>query len=132
MNPDLSGATGATPRGLKPAAGSGELMTVKLRYKQPDGDTSKLISVPVIDEQLTLMEASEDFVFASSVASFGMLLRGQISSTSPSDGAAVASTLTFDAVWETAYGAMGEDYFGYRQEFVKLIERAVQLQSSNP
>jgi Ca-activated chloride channel family protein len=114
-------ATGAAPRGLPtsgrpvpPAALSGELMTVKLRYKEPDGETSKLIEMPVTDRGLTLAEASDDFVFAASVASFGMLLRGSQHS----------GDFTYDAVLEMARGSMGDDPFGYRAEFVSLVERA--------
>ncbi|MBU0617699.1 MAG: DUF3520 domain-containing protein, partial [Planctomycetes bacterium] len=67
-----------TPGNLAAAAlgiSDGEVATVKLRYKHPDGDTSQLLEVPVIDDGATLSETSEDFRFAASVASFGMLLR---------------------------------------------------------
>ncbi|MCH8822161.1 MAG: VWA domain-containing protein [Planctomycetes bacterium] len=55
---------------------TGELMTVKLRYKEPEGDVSKLLEYPIMDEVIELADASADFKFASAVASFGMLLRG--------------------------------------------------------
>ena len=58
------------------AADSDELLTLKLRYKQPDGDKSTLISFPVDDDTQRFGEASDDFQFAAAVASFGMLLRG--------------------------------------------------------
>ena len=61
---------------LSSAASSGELMTLKLRYKQPDGDTSRLISQQVFDEGQGLSDASDDFRFAAAVAAFGMQLRG--------------------------------------------------------
>ena len=57
------------------AAASGELLTVKIRYKQPDGDTSTKLSFPVTDEGKRFGQASQDFRFAAAVASFGMLLR---------------------------------------------------------
>ncbi|UCC28708.1 MAG: von Willebrand factor type A domain-containing protein [Phycisphaerales bacterium] len=114
-----------SPRGLPtsrdsipPAAQSGELMTVKLRYKEPDGDTSKLIEMPVIDGGLTLSDMSDDFVFAGSVASFGMLLRGSEHS----------GDFTYQAVLEMAQASIGEDSFGYRTEFVNLVKRAMELQ----
>src|SRR5690606_29125283 len=61
---------------LTEAAKSGELFTLKLRYKAPDGDTSKLLSFPVKDSGNSVAEASRDFKFASAVAGFGMMLRG--------------------------------------------------------
>jgi len=124
------------PRGLKPAAQdsdsipagrngesvaaaqSGELMTVKLRYKEPDGDTSKLIEVVARDGGSVFDDMSDDFVFGASVASFGMLLRGS----------QYSGDFTFDAVRETASTALGEDPFGYRTEFVALVEKANALQ----
>ncbi len=48
---------------------------MKLRYKEPDGETSKLIVQPVSDHGRSYASATEDFKFAASVASFGMLLR---------------------------------------------------------
>ena len=99
------------------AAETGELMTVKLRYKQPDGDTSKLIEIPVVDQAWTLVDASEDFVFAASVASFGMLLRGSHH----------CGAFTYDDVLEMAESAMREDALGYRSEFVDLVNRAIEV-----
>ena len=61
-----------TPDTQRNIADTGELLFVKLRYKQPDGDTSKLIAQPVED---VVLEPSRDFRFASAVAGFGMLLR---------------------------------------------------------
>ncbi|RZM18763.1 MAG: DUF3520 domain-containing protein, partial [Pedobacter sp.] len=62
----------------KPVAvgkGSKELMTVKLRYKQPDGNVSKLIEQAVIDTAVPFGNTSENFRFSAAVAEFGMLLR---------------------------------------------------------
>ena len=94
---------------------SGELLTLKLRYKQPDGDTSALIETPVKDAGQTFAKASRDFKFASSVAAFGMILR-----ESPHKGRA-----TYGAVLEWAEdGLAGKDRSGYRNEFVELVKRA--------
>ncbi len=62
---------------LKPteAADSDEMMTLKLRYKQPDGDTSTLVEFPVADEDGKFDEADDDVRFAAAVAGFGMQLR---------------------------------------------------------
>jgi len=94
-----------------------EVATVKLRYKQPDGDVSQLLEVPVVDDGASLAETSEDFRFAASVASFGMLLR-----QSPYVG-----DWTFDAMLELAAEAVGDDSDEYRVEFLELVERAKEL-----
>jgi Ca-activated chloride channel homolog len=91
---------------------SGELLTVKFRYKQPTGDTSKLIT-HVLEDKVT-ERPSEDFRFASSVAGFGMLLRH---SENKGD-------LTYLKVKEMAEGSLGKDAGGYRAEMVRLVEKA--------
>jgi len=95
-------------------AASGELLTVKLRYKQPDEHTSKLIETPLTDSGRRFGEASSDFKFAASVAAFGMILRD-----SPYRG-----TASFDAVLELAEDGRGTDREGYRAEFIKLVRLA--------
>lgn len=100
-----------------PAAQSGELLTLKLRYKQPEGDTSSLLEFPVRDEAKTLAQATPDFRFASAVASFGMILRG-----SEHKGSS-----TFESVLDLAQGGLGKDPDGYRGEFVQLVQRAKTL-----
>jgi Ca-activated chloride channel family protein len=92
-----------------------EMMTVKLRYKDPDGQTSKLISKPVRDNREGLVP--EDLRFASAVAEFGLLLRD-----SEHKGQA-----SYRQVLELAKSARGKDIEGYRAEFVKLVEAASQL-----
>jgi len=105
--------------GATEATRSGELMTLKLRYKQPDGDTSKLLVFPIRDSGNSYAAASADFKFAASVAAFGMILRD-----SPHRGSA-----TYDAVIELAgEGAVRDDH-GYRAEFLSLIHKARRLQS---
>ncbi|MCH8252424.1 MAG: VWA domain-containing protein [Planctomycetes bacterium] len=99
------------------AAESGELLTIKLRYKDPDGETSELIEGSVIDEGATFAEASEDFAFAASVAGFAMLLRKS----------EYAGDLTLEAVLEMAEAAMDYDPVGDRAEFVALVARAIEI-----
>ncbi len=99
---------------LTQAASSGELFTLKLRYKAPDGDTSKLLSFPVADSGADYAQATPDYKFASAVAGFGMLLRG-----SEHKG-----NTTFGSVRELAQEGIGEDPFGYRGEFVDLVNKA--------
>ncbi len=102
------------------AAKSGELATVKLRYKAPQGDTSKLLSQPVNDAS---GGPSADFRFASAVAELGLLLRD-----SEHKGKA-----SFDALIKRARGATTpeNDPEGYRYDFVKLAEKAQLLRSAS-
>ena len=109
--PDIDPLKYQTEPNPSPAAECGELMTVKLRYKEPDGDTSKLIEFPVTDDGLTLADMSDDFVFAASVASFGMILR---------DSRYMGDS-TLAAVAEMAGAALGDDEYGYRAEFLELV-----------
>ncbi|MCA9054032.1 MAG: DUF3520 domain-containing protein, partial [Planctomycetaceae bacterium] len=101
---------------LTPQAQSGELLTVRLRYKQPDDSGVDEFAVAVEDADHSFSRSSRDFQFAAAVASFGMLLRN-----SPHRGNA-----TWDAVREWAQPAVGRDASGYREEFLELIVRAQQ------
>jgi hypothetical protein len=89
-------------------------MTVKVRYKEPDQDQSKLFEVSATDAKKKLSESDRDFQFAVSVAGFGMLLRG-----SPMVG-----DLTWENVRRLALAGKGEDEQGWRGEFIQLIEKA--------
>ncbi len=99
---------------LTEAAQSGELLTLKLRYKEPDGDTSKLLEYPLKDKGGSFNSASKEMQFASAVASFGMVLR-----QSEHRG-----TSNLAAVEEIAQGALGKDDGGYRAEFLNLVKQA--------
>jgi len=105
------------PTQLSPAAGSGELFTLKLRYKQPDGDTSTKLEIPVRDSNRPYARASADFQFAAAVAAFGMLLRD-----SPYKG-----TASYDAVLELGGEGARRDPHGYRAEFLDLVRKARDL-----
>ncbi len=111
-----------TPLAPSEGAANGELMTVKLRYKEPEGEVSKLIAVPVRDSGLTLEQSSDDFAFAAAVAAFGMLLRGSTH----------AGAADYGLVESLALGAMGDDAYGYRAEFVSLVQRARELGTGTP
>ena len=91
-----------------------EIMTIKLRYKKPDGDVSKLIVKPVVDGQSSLASTSDNFRFSAAVASFGMLLRGS----------EYKQSSTYQQVVSLANSAKGADKNGYRAEFIKLVEGA--------
>lgn len=88
-----------------------ELAYVKLRYKTPGDSTSVLIANPVSSGRAG--EASSDFRFAASVASFGMVLR-----SSEHRG-----TSSLESVLEMARDAKGRDVGGYRAEFIGLVEK---------
>jgi Ca-activated chloride channel family protein len=102
---------------LTDAAKTGELLTLKLRYKEPDGSESKLLEHPLKERGGKFNAASKDLQFAASVASFGMLLRGSEH----------RGTGNVAAVIEIAAGALGEDAGGYRAEFVDLARKAQSL-----
>lgn len=90
--------------------GSDELLTVKMRYKDPDGDESRMVSKAVIDGGGN--EVSDDFRFASAVAYFGKMLREDNK----------YDIRELDRVRRLASGAYGKDEDGYRREFVRLVK----------
>ncbi len=96
---------------------SGELCTVKLRYKKPDGVTSKYLETPVRDTDLGWQHASDDFRWSAAVATFGMTLRDSIGR---GDG-------DFDLALELAGEARGLDETGHRAEFIALVRSAEKL-----
>ena len=97
------------------AVASKELLTVKLRYKEPNGSKSKLIETPVVAEAITGKNGpSEDYRFASAVAECALVLED-----SKFKGAA-----SLKAVIKRAKGAKGADENGYRAEFIRLVETA--------
>ena len=88
-----------------------ELMYVKLRYKQPDGNTSRLLDHVV--HVPSRSRPSTDFRFAAAVASFGMILRDS----------EYRGHATLESVLALARESLGHDESGYRAEFVRLVER---------
>jgi len=93
---------------------SDDLLTVKLRWKQPEGSTSQLAEFPLADRGESFEASSADLRFAAAVASFGMLLRGS-SEVGP---------VSFSKTAQIASEALGDDIGGYRTEFVDLVRRA--------
>jgi Ca-activated chloride channel homolog len=96
------------------AADSTELMNVKVRYKAPDGDVSKLIEFPVREAG---QKMTSNLGFAAAVAQFGMLLR--------------RSEFSGDATWQSTVALArehrGSDPDGYRAEFIRLVDLASAL-----
>lgn len=93
---------------------------VRLRYKQPDGDTSTPVSFPVSARQMDAGQSSLTFRWAAAVAEFGLLLRN-----SEHKG-----TATYEHCLSYAQAAKGSDPNGYRQEMIDLITKAQSLSSS--
>ena len=98
----------------KAGPASSELLTVKLRFKEPTGDTSTLREFPLEDTGTTFENASTNLRFAAAVAEFGMLLRD-----SAHRGEASLAHVT-----ATAAGALGTDPGGLRAEFLDLVREA--------
>ncbi|MEO6808699.1 MAG: von Willebrand factor type A domain-containing protein, partial [Isosphaeraceae bacterium] len=89
-------------------------LTVRLRYKQPEGDVSEQeIEQPVKDDGKDYAAASPDFKFASAVAGFGLILRDS----------QYRGSLTLAGVKELAQAGLSKDKTGYRKQFVELVER---------
>ena len=102
----------ANVRDPEPSRDTGEMLFVKVRYKTPTGETSKLITHPVVARGDA--SPSVDFRFQTAVVEFGLLLR-----QSQYKGASnLADVIT------TARGALGSDPDGYRSEFVRLAQAA--------
>ncbi len=98
---------------LRPSASrTPELLTIRLRYKEPNGSRSRLLSRPLVDRGDR--RPSHDLQFASAVAAFALVLRN-------SEHKGMAD---YNLVLALAREARGEDSEGYRQEFISMVERA--------
>ncbi|MDD3687743.1 MAG: von Willebrand factor type A domain-containing protein [Bacteroidales bacterium] len=93
---------------------SDDLMTLKIRYKKPDQETSRLITSKVTSKDLATKTNTNNFYMAVAVAEFGMLLRDS----------EFKGTSSYEHVLLWAKRAKGEDTFGYRAEFISLVEKA--------
>ncbi|MCB9363763.1 MAG: von Willebrand factor type A domain-containing protein [Flavobacteriales bacterium] len=104
---------------LIPTPSTDEILTVKFRYKKPTEDKSNLIVNHLMDKPVALNKTSDNFRFSAAVAEFGLLLRN-------SKHKAEAS---FEKVLELAKNSKGKDEFGYRAEFIRLVEMS-EMQAS--
>jgi len=93
---------------------SDEMMTIQLRYKEPQGNKSSLITEVVKDGHLTIEKTSDNYRFSAAVAGFGLLLRNS----------AYKQSASFEQVIRLAKSAKGQDANGYRSEFIQLVEMA--------
>lgn len=98
---------------------SNELAFLKVRYKKPHASTSQEIVRSLIEQdiQQSLQETSDNFRFSAAVAAFGHLLRNSEQ----------VGDFSFDEVESLARQSRGEDRFGYRSEFLQLVNLAKSL-----
>jgi Ca-activated chloride channel family protein len=108
-----------------PAASSSEFAFLKLRYKTPGSDTSKLVDRPITERDAVgdISQAPEAARFATAVAAYGSILRGD---------PYLDKAFTWDSVIELANGAKGKDAFGYRAEFIQLARLAKTAATQEP
>jgi Ca-activated chloride channel homolog len=99
------------------ATDSGELLTIKVRYKAPSAEHSQLVQLSLKDQHRALGETSSTFRFSAAVASFGMLLRG-------SKNAGEASLMQVERM---AGAALGSDPHGEKGELLDMIKAAQRL-----
>lgn len=96
---------------------SRELMTIKVRYKEPDKEKSRRFEYPIVDTKTSLEASSPDFRFAAAVAEFGMLLTES----------AFLQQSSYNSVLALAQSSLGQDPEGYRREFISLVRKAGSL-----
>jgi Ca-activated chloride channel homolog len=94
-----------------------ELMTVKLRYKEPNADESKLLTMGLLDRNNSIENASDNLRFASAVAQFGLILRDS----------RYKGNSNFTRARNLANSSLGSDLKNYRNDFLNLIDKASAL-----
>ncbi|MFO1380786.1 MAG: VWA domain-containing protein [Chitinivorax sp.] len=114
-------------RYAKPKAATGgkadELALLRLRYKAAGSDSSKLLEWPLAKRDIKAAgAASDDLRFAAAVAAFGQQLKG----------GKYIGQFGYDEIHKLAAGARGDDRFGYRGEFLRLVNLAKSLSTKAP
>lgn len=94
-----------------------EIMTVKLRYKEPKESKSKLLTIGVLDRNDSIENSSNNMKFATAVAEFGLLLRDS----------RYKGNASFTNVSSLVSSSLGSDLKGYRSEFLTLVNKANNL-----
>lgn len=109
------------PKQPKANAHSEELAFVRIRYKMPGSDTSTRTEWPLVKADIItdVSRTSESYRFSAAVAAFGQILRGS----------QYTGTFTYDDVSKLANSARGNDPYGYRGEFIQLVNLAESLVS---
>ncbi len=98
-------------------AGSNEIATLRIRFKQPESDESEKREFPVENNSTSFNRASKDLQFASSVAGLGLLLRNSKH----------RGSLNFEGLKEYATGALSDEKDEARKELLELIQRAKEM-----
>jgi len=101
----------------KVTTASSEMLTLKLRYKEPESETSQLLTYTVRDNNADVNAASNNLRFASAIAEFGMLLRDSKNKGDASYGEAR----------QLAQKSLGRDFEGYRRDFLAMIDQAERI-----
>lgn len=112
MDPLRYGGSGETDPDL-----SGEFGLLRLRYKQPGEDDSALIERTITDRDAhrRLSRAPEEVRFSIQVAGFAQMLRGD---------PYLQADYDYDDIIRQATRSLGDDDYGYRREFIELVEIA--------
>jgi Ca-activated chloride channel homolog len=97
-----------------------ELMTVKLRYKEPKENESRLLTQGILDREISIENSSNNLKFAAAVAQFGLLMRDS----------RYKAEASFENVSTLAASSKGSDLNSYRGEFISLVEKAKRLKKS--
>jgi len=96
----------------------GELAVLKFRYKQPQGSTSKLITTSISQ---TGTICSTDMRFITAVVEYGLLLRNS----------EFKGTANFERILKNARLGLGRDPYGYRSEFIQLVQKTQRLRNTD-
>ena len=109
--------------GQTPSSEGNELAFLRIRYKLPGASESRLIEQPILASARTTFDAAPaDARFATAVAAFGQLLHND-----PNVGG-----MTLADVQRIARDARGDDAFGYRSEFLRLVQVAETASALEP
>jgi Ca-activated chloride channel family protein len=109
---------------VEPRPVSQELGFLKMRYKTPEGEVSKLITTPIGKDLVLddLSKAGNDQRFAAAVAAFGQKLKGS----------AYGEAMTWQQIADLANGAKGADVNGYRAGFVQMVKLVAVIGPDKP
>jgi Ca-activated chloride channel family protein len=112
----------SNPTASTSTAYTDELAFLRLRYKRPDSDVSQLLETPIKRQTINnmLARASDNLHFAAAVAAFGQLLRG----------GTYLSQFAYDDILQLVQQSKGQDAFGYRSEFIQLVNLAKSLSTN--
>jgi Ca-activated chloride channel family protein len=94
-----------------------KLAELRLRYKNPQAETSQLLTQNIKNDRQSFDESSENFRFSAAVAGFALCLKNSI----------YKGDLTFKKVYDIGRNAKGNDKFSYRAEFLDLVKQASNL-----